>query len=436
MPACARSRWSVDAVCVGHGRINGRRGVAIRGTLVLAGAAALLSWTVHSPSHAKPSDCPGDRVDRIYIDVAPLQEAEYTGIPQVAAKLAEQLLGDAAVDPAFFYNRHEVPPRIVEELLRVRSGKLFRWAAERYCMPPALRRPPADGRVMGLHTNMKFARRVFPIEGQIVHDLTTVVTPHFHTEETNRYHVEKFYGDLHSNDVTFCVSQSTATDVQTFYRGLPGPVVVSHLGVDWDHIDADTQAWSVDSENYILVLGTLEPRKNVSDLLDLLAERPQIARMYRFVFGGRIGWGDSFEQQVLDRGLGRLLSERRIVQTGFVSETAKYLLFKHASAVVYPSVYEGFGLPVAEAISLGVPIVTTASSSLPEVGRDFAHYFVPEDLESLGTALQAALRYGRIEDGSALDAWRRHFSWRRCYSVIKNGLQQAADVQEAAHVRN
>ena len=364
-------------------------------------------------------------MDRFYLDVAPLQEADYTGIPQVTAKLADQLLGDSSVEPAFFYNRHEVPRDLVGHMLASRTGKLIRWASDRYVMKPALR-AAGDGRTVGLHTNMKFARRLFPTEGQIVHDLTTVVTPHYHTRETNLYHVEKFYGDLHSNDVTFCVSQSTASDVGIFYPGLPGPVVVSHLGVDWSHIDEMTRSLKGPSESYVLVLGTLEPRKNVVDVLKLLAKQPQLARMYRFVFGGRFGWGGSFDEQIEALGLRTLLEDGRITRTGFISETAKYLLYKNASAVIYPSVYEGFGLPVAEALSLNVPVVTTASSSLPEVGEDLADYFVPGDTNSLNAALGRALRRRRIEDSNALAEWRARFSWGRCYQTIKEGLFDAA----------
>ena len=377
-------------------------------------------------------------MDRFFIDVAPLQEAEYTGVPQVAAKLSEMLLGDKDVEPAFFYNRHLIPTAIVEKMLNARTGRLVRWAAERYRLTPVLPRWSPEGRTVALHTNMKFARRLFPTEGQMVHDLTTVVTPQYHTEETNQYHISKFYGDLHTNDVTFCVSQSTASDVNTFYPGLPGPVVVSHLGVDWSHIDEETRTADLSTENYILVLGTIEPRKNIIDVLKLLSERPQLARMYRFVFGGRVGWGDRFEVQAAELGLSRLLDEGRIIRSGFVNETAKYLLFKHAAAVIYPSLYEGFGLPLAEALSLQIPVVTTASSSLPEVGQDFAHYFVPGQVDSLSSALMAALRQGRVDQGrqgGSIEEWKRHFSWARCYRTIRDGLFEAADRRGGGDVR-
>ena len=281
---------------------------------------------------------------------------------------------------------------------------------------------------------------MFPIEGQIIHDLTTILTPQFHTEDTNRYHQEKFHGDLMSNDVTFCVSNSTAYDVNTFYPNLPGPVLVSHLGVDWGHVDESLRALEPEVEKYILVLGTLEPRKNVEVVLDLLAKQPHLARMYRFIFVGRVGWGDAFEIQAEKRGLARLLQEKRIVKAGFVGETTKYLLLKFASAVIYPSLYEGFGLPVAEALSVGTPVVITASSSLPEVGRSFAHYFVPHDLTSLNEALSAALRQGRVQQGrsgESLSEWAAYFSWSRCYETVRDGLfAVAAEAVQRPNVRH
>ncbi len=181
-------------------------------------------------------------------------------------------------------------------------------------------------------------------------------------------------------------------------------------------------------------VGTIEPRKNIAIVLDLLKERPQLARLHRFVIGGRVGWGDAFEEELEERGLTHLVESGRLLQTGFVSETAKYLLFKNATAVIYPSVYEGFGLPVAEAVSLGTPIVTTASSSIPEVGRDFAYYFTPGDVRSLENALTAAVRQRRVDvsrSGQSLDDWRSYFTWRRCYEQVRDSFLQLAPARAA-----
>ncbi|MHB8284728.1 MAG: glycosyltransferase family protein, partial [Caulobacteraceae bacterium] len=191
------------------------------------------------------------KTPKFYIDIAPLQETEYTGIPQVVAKLCEEMIGDDKVDPRFFYNRYEIPRWFVEHLLKERNGSLIRWAAARYVFEPLITRPEPDQALWGLHTNMKFNRRQFPIEGQIVHDLTTLVTPEHHTADTNTYHQTKFYGDLMSNDVIFAVSQSTASDVIDFYPDTKAtPLVVTHLGVDWSHIAPSTQASAPTVEPY------------------------------------------------------------------------------------------------------------------------------------------------------------------------------------------
>ena len=365
---------------------------------------------------------------KFYIDVAPLQEVEYTGIPQVVAKLCEEMLGDSQIEPAFFYNRHEIPRWLIEHLLKERNGSLMRWAAARYIFGPILSSPARGQRVWGLHTNMKFARRQFPIEGQIVHDLTTLVTPQYHHSDTNEYHQTKFYGDLMSSDIIFTVSRSTADDVLSFYPELKDrPLVVAHLGVDWSHIPQQVCEAKAVVEPYVFILGTLEPRKNVGMVLELLEKDPALAERYRFVFGGRVGWGDAFERQLEERGLSTLAERGRILQTGFVTETAKYRLLKNAAAVVYPSVYEGFGLPVAEAISLGVPTVTTASSSLPEVGRDFAYYFDPSSLESFQRALNTAIDSQTAfvsRTGETLESWLDYFSWSRCFNQVRDGFMR------------
>ena len=365
-------------------------------------------------------------MDKLYIDVSTLQESQYTGIPMVTARLCAEALGDASIEAAFFFGRYEIPAQVVETLLAGGFGRLFNWAVGHYQFERPLPSLDSGRRIYGLHTNSKLARRLFPIEGSIVHDLTTVVCPQYHNKDTNAYHNQRWLGDLMSDDIIFAASQSTATDIRTFFPETAAtPLVVTHWGVDWGHIEPASQEPLDDVEPYILVLGTLEPRKNLSLVLDLLQAQPQIARMFRIVISGRFGWGQKLESHLEARGLGRLVETGRVVNAGFVSETAKYALIRNAAALVYPSVYEGFGLPVAEAISLGVPVVTTAASSLPEVGAEFAFYFDGETVESLEKALAAALREGRVSvsrSGESLDAWKARFSWARAYRLIRDGF--------------
>lgn len=130
---------------------------------------------------------------------------------------------------------------------------------------------------------------------------------------------------------------------------------------------------------YILCLSTLEPRKNLRLLVkafnDLIIEkRIQID----LVLAGRKGWA-------MDDLLNGISEEakKRIHFTGFISEESLPYVYKNASVFVFPSTYEGFGIPPIEAMSIGIPVITSDSSSLPEILGNAAFYFKNNNLDSL-----------------------------------------------------
>ncbi len=148
-------------------------------------------------------------------------------------------------------------------------------------------------------------------------------------------------------------------------------------------------------EPYILYLGTLEPRKNISRLLDAYALlKRETALPHRLVLAGARGWYyQTLEQRVRDLGL-----QQHVHFIGYVVEEEKPLWYHAADLFVYPSRYEGFGLPVAEAMACGVPVVTSNVSSLPELVGDNARFgaqaaltVAPDDTEALAHAVQQGL---------------------------------------------
>ncbi|HEY7351019.1 MAG TPA: glycosyltransferase family 1 protein [Ktedonobacterales bacterium] len=149
-------------------------------------------------------------------------------------------------------------------------------------------------------------------------------------------------------------------------------------------------------EHLILFLATLEPRKNVSRLLDafrLLKRETNLP--HTLVLAGAKGWSvQTLEQQIYSLGI-----QNDVRFVGYVPEAEKTLWYHAADLFVYPSLYEGFGLPVAEAMACGVPVVTSNASSLPEVvgddgafGARAALTIEPTDTESLARAMQQGLR--------------------------------------------
>ncbi len=138
---------------------------------------------------------------------------------------------------------------------------------------------------------------------------------------------------------------------------------------------------------FALFLGTLEPRKNLLRLLDAFALLRGQGLPHGLVLAGGLGWG---YQPVLDR-LASPDLDGAVVRIGRVADRDLPALYRSAAAFVYPSIFEGFGLPVLEAMACGTPVVTSNASSLPEVAGDAALTVSPDDVPALAAALRAAL---------------------------------------------
>jgi glycosyltransferase involved in cell wall biosynthesis len=131
---------------------------------------------------------------------------------------------------------------------------------------------------------------------------------------------------------------------------------------------------------YVLFVGTLEPRKNLPLLIQALA---QTHSKIPLVLAGWQGWGGTDWEHELRR----LGMQDRVLCTGYVDEETLACLYSGAAAFVYPSWYEGFGLPVLEAMACGCPVICSDTSSLPEVAGDAAVFIGPRDAEALTEAL-------------------------------------------------
>ena len=354
--------------------------------------------------------------ERIYLEIGPLKEGNYTGISQVTAAIAEEMLGDGDHEVGFFFNRAVIEHRIVEDLLRRRNGGLIEWYLQR--APVALAPRDFKGRQVAIFPNRKTCRHGFDVECQIIHDLSTLLTPQFHNQDTIDFYALTMLDDVQSNDITFCVSEATRTDVLRYLGPLePDSVVAVPLAASIPAEDVGRFSGQT-VEPYILVLGTIEPRKNIEQVLRYVQHNPDILRRHRFVFLGRFGWGESVESLVGRYNLGDELKQGRVVFPGFVAETVKNALIENAQVVVYPSLFEGFGLPVLEAMAFGVPCVTTRSSSIPEVGGSLCYYFDPHKPKDFDRALARSLVDVHVHGQAAGEerrAWARQFSWAETY---------------------
>jgi glycosyltransferase involved in cell wall biosynthesis len=359
----------------------------------------------------------------VYLEIGPLREREYTGLAQVTAALAERLMGDRTVDSRFFFGRMLVPKDVVEILLKTRCGELLEWHLGR--LPVQSAPAHVSEASVAIFPNRKTVRRAFSKDCQIVHDLSTLLTPQFHDRDVVQYHATTLEGDILTNDLTFCVSEATRSDVLTYFPSIrPETVATLPLAASITST-GDLPCAASDIEPYILVLGTIEPRKNISQVLECIRTCPSLTSSYRVVFLGRFGWGMSIEKLIESHGLQEQYAQGRIVFPGFVAEEVKNLLIRNSRVLVYPSLFEGFGLPVIEAMALGVPCVTTRSSSLPEAAGPHAYYFDPfvsGDIEraimkaTVDIDLNADLVRTRCTD------WAQRFSWDATYRTLRERI--------------
>lgn len=204
-----------------------------------------------------------------------------------------------------------------------------------------------------------------------------------------------------------CISQATLVDLGARFPRLAQRSSAIPLAANAPAA-ADGEAGV--GRPFVLSVGTLEPRKNLVRLVEAFASLPETIRGdHVLALTGMEGWDTAASNAALER------HAALVRPLGYVSERRLASLYAGATLVAYPSLYEGFGLPVLEAMQAGTPVLTSNVSSLPEVAGDAAFYVDPYSVESIAAGLAAALADAprRAELGQRGRERARLFSWRR-----------------------
>lgn len=227
-----------------------------------------------------------------------------------------------------------------------------------------------------------------------VHDLSFVRFPNFFPRMHRLWHhAVNLRGLVEQAEQVIAVSEHTAQDLQVLWGVPEKKIHVSYPGLDPMFLlgagrDDEVKRKYDLPESYLFFLGTLEPRKNceaVIQAFDRLATKHP--RLHLVLAGG---WG--WETQGIKHALAVSPHRDRIRLLGYVDRQDKPALYRLATVFCYPSFYEGFGFPVLEAMSQGCPVVTSTTSSLPEVSGNSALCVPPHDTAALTDAIDAVLQ--------------------------------------------
>ena len=217
-----------------------------------------------------------------------------------------------------------------------------------------------------------------------IHDIAPIALPEILSNSIKRRYARLLIErSVARASAILCVSQFTAAELTARLGTDPGKLTVTHLGLDADWPFAATQHYEPDRVPFLLFVGNVKPNKNLGLLLEAFtAVRDRIP--HRLVLAGRMSGFSTGDEAVMRQA--DALGDR-VRFTGEVPDAELTTLYAGASALVLPSLYEGFGLPILEAMQLNCPVFCSTAGSLPEIAGGAALAFDPRDPASLAACL-------------------------------------------------
>ncbi len=250
------------------------------------------------------------------------------------------------------------------------------------------------------------------------HDMTFFLYPEMHTTYKKVFFKPMIYMSTRLADAIIADSETTRQDTLRLMDAAPDQVTAVPLGVSTDYAPLNDGAMRADlvaryhlTPQFILCVSVLEPRKNLVTLVRAYKQLVLRGIPHTLVITGRKGW----QYEDLFRTVKELGLHDRVIFTGYVPETDLGLLYSAADVFVYPSIYEGFGLPVLEAMACGTPVVTSNISAMPEIVGDAGLLVDPRNVDALADAIQRIVTDRALHTAlSALGLARsKFFSWER-----------------------
>jgi glycosyltransferase involved in cell wall biosynthesis len=353
---------------------------------------------------------------KIAVDARVLLDKHYSGVANFSFHLLKNILKiDNKNDYCFFYNSFEKREITDFQVKKVESrypNKIFN-----YFLQKTLKYPKLDKVVGGCdlfylpHINFACfsgkARKIITI-----HDLSFLRYPEFFSSRKNFWHKAiNIKKEINNFDRIIAVSENTKNDIVELLKVPEDKVSVVYSGIDLSFSEIENKKDYKFDKDYILYLGNIEPRKNISGIISAYNQLREKGHDIDLVLAGAWGW----KVAEIKKSWQESKYRDDIKFIGYVSDDHKYFLYKKAKLFIYPSFYEGFGFPPLEAMSLDVPVIASNSSSLPEILGDASFLINPSKKEEIYESLDLILKDKALRDHFVEKGRERvkRFSWEK-----------------------
>ncbi|MBN1898147.1 MAG: glycosyltransferase family 4 protein [Spirochaetes bacterium] len=249
-----------------------------------------------------------------------------------------------------------------------------------------------------------------------IHDITSVFPDSFMSEKFRKKANRKLHKSIYNSDRIIAVSHNTKKDIINHFPVPPDKINVVYHGIGEEYrIESGKKARAYLHKRYglkgdfLLFVGSIETRKNIANMI-MAYLNAKINKKIKLVLVGGKGYGWEFLSQLIGN------VKEDVIHFPYIPGNELVWFYNSAEALVFPSFYEGFGLPVLEAMACGIPVITSNNSSLAEIGKGHVLYVNPFQIDSIARGMETIVKdkkyVSRLTSGAR--QYSNHFSWLKC----------------------
>jgi len=341
-----------------------------------------------------------------------------TGIGRYTYEISKQLVSEDELDVEFFYGYHSkklLHPTTNSEIKNIKSlltkNEIIKKIARKVLMfISGITSPTYDiyWQPNFIPNNGIKAKKIITS----VHDFSFILHKEYHPKERIEYFEKYFFTNVAKSDMIITGSEFSKQEILEQLNFNHEQVQVIYHGIDHDlfKIYNDSKVNFELPKKFIFSVGSIEPRKNLAGLLKAYNSLDkEFKKEYKLVLVGFKGWENEEIINLIEQ------DKENIHYLGFVSDSELAKVYNLASLFVFPSFYEGFGLPVVEAMACGTPVVCSNTTSLPEVGGEAAMYCDPNNVNDIAEKMEMVLGDGKLQQNMIEKGLERakKFTWEK-----------------------